>query len=181
MDGYKHTFESTCDPCCVMGIYFVDFEAFQHGDESFQVKELCIIDIDRPLRPLYILYAPKISWAKLSHNQKMTYLYQTHNLHHLDYNEGYIDYSEGYTWQAIMKHFPMCRNHGAIFYIMGKQKMEFMKKSYPQLNWCEYHVTLNNLPLLPRNISCLYRTHNYTHCACLKTYRLYQHYIDLPL
>lgn len=159
-------------------VYFVDFEAFQHGDEPYEVKELCIVDADQPFHFFYKLFGPQESWNGMSREQRRTYCYQTRHVHGIDYHEGYKNYCPYHLGKAIKDHFPGCVNE--IFYIMGRQKLQFMKKEYPQFNWCEYNATLNDMPSLPKNIVCLHRTHDHTHCALLKACKLYQHYINLP-
>lgn len=158
-----------------MGPYFIDFEAFQHGDGPFKIKELCIIDADRVLSPIYFIFRAPKSWNSLSAEEQRTYSYETNQLHGLQWNEGATRYCRRCTWYWIKEAFPLCRN--SIFYVMGQQKMQFLQQEFPELNFCEYNVTLQTLPSIPPNIRCLYRDHDQTHCACLKCYRLYQHYI----
>ena len=159
----------------MVGPYFIDFEAFQHGSGSFKIKELCVIDVDRPLSPLYFVFRESTRWSSLTVEQQQTFAYQTRELHGLHWEEGITRYCRSCIWSWIKETFPLCRN--SIFYVMGKQKMEYLQKEFPQLNFCEYNVTLNNLPSIAPNIKCLYRDHEQTHCACLKCFRLLQHYI----
>ena len=163
-----------------MGPFFVDFEAFQHGEEDFHIKELCIIDADIPLDPCYFIFGPHKPWDRLTSEQKTTYSFQSRALHHLDYNEGLDVFCTGCVSRAIKKQFyPGYRN--GIFYVMGEQKLRYMKDILPEFNWCEYNLTVEQLPPLIRNIGCLHRPHDVTHCACLKALKLYQHYIHLSV
>ena len=41
---------------------FIDFEAFQHGNEDFMIKELCILDENVPLKPLTFVFKPTKPW-----------------------------------------------------------------------------------------------------------------------
>lgn len=161
-----------------MGPYFVDFEAFQHGTERFLIKELCIIDVDRPLTPLYFIFRSPKAWDSLNSQQQMTYRYQSQHLHHLEYSEGVSLFCKTCVARFIKLTFPNCL--AGIFYVMGTQKFDYLRNKFPCFNWCEYNgVTLNTLPTIPTNIQCFHRDHG-EHCACLKCYRLYQHYITLP-
>jgi len=65
---YKQTLKR--DRTIGMGPFFIDFEAFQHGSGKFLIKELCILDIDRPLFPLYFLFEPLQEWSTLTTAQK---------------------------------------------------------------------------------------------------------------
>jgi hypothetical protein len=158
-----------------MGPYFIDFEAFQHGSGTYKIKELCIIDVDRPLSPLYFVFSAPKRWSALTLEQQKTFEYETTNLHGLHWDEGTIRYCRRCIWYWIKTTFPHCRN--TVFYVMGKQKMDFLQQEFSELKFCEYNITLHNLPYLPPNIKCLYREHDLIHCACLKCYRLFQHYI----
>ena len=160
-----------------MAPYFIDFEGFQHGNGRYKIKELCIVDVDRVLSPLFFIFRAPKSWNSLTTEQQRTYSYETNHIHGLQWEEGITRYCRRCTWYWIKEAFPHCRT--SIFYVMGKQKMEFLQTEFPEINFCEYNVTLNNLPSIPPNIKCLYREHDQTHCACLKCYRLYQHYICL--
>jgi hypothetical protein len=161
-----------------MSPFFIDFEAFQHGDGKFRIKELCIMDVEQPLTPLYFLFKAERKWNSLTSGEQQTYSYQQRYLHHLCWEEGRTRYCRKCVWHHIKMQFPECRNH--IFYVMGKQKLEFLKEVFPSLNFCEYNITFHQLPQIADNISCFYRYHG-EHCACLKCYRLYTHYISLPL
>ena len=160
-----------------MGPYFIDFEAFQHGEEHYRIKELCILDVDRPLSPLYFIFAADKSWDALRISQQKTYSFQSRHIHGLGYDEGVTLYCSSCVARLMKQTFPNCLN--GIFYVMGLQKMNFLITQFPKFNFCEYHVTFNILPQIAHNISCLHRNHSAEHCACLKCYRLYQHYITL--
>ena len=159
-----------------MGTIFVDFEAFQHGTtERFKLKELCILSVDRPLTPLYFLFRCSKPWEELDTDQRRTYAYQSRHLHHLEYSEGVVSYCKSCIARLIKKIYPNWIN--CIFYVMGVQKFDYLRNKFPMFNWCEYNgVTVNTLPSLPHNITCLHRPHG-DHCACLKCYKLYYHYI----
>jgi len=154
--------------------YFVDFEAFQHGEERFHIKELCIIDVDNPLKPVYFLFKADKNWHGLSDCVKQTYNFQTNNLHQLAWNEGETRYCRRCVQYCVETIFPLCRN--GIFYVMGTQKLKYLQDQFPKWNFAEYMILMKDLPLLPPNIGCIYRAHG-EHCACLKCYQLVKHYL----
>ncbi len=157
-----------------MGPYFIDLEAFQHGHKTI-IKELCILDIDRPLRPLYFLFTPPQAWQTLSTAEQDSYDYQERHLHQLSWGEGESRYCRKCVYHHIKENFPACEN--AIFYVMGHEKCKVLAKMFPKLNFIEYNITFNTLPPTPHNIFCHYRNHG-EHCASLKCFRLYDHYIS---
>lgn len=160
-------------------VYFIDFEAFQHGDEDFCIKEMCILSVEKPLKPLYMLFKPTKSWNDLSPLQQRTYVYQEHRLHHLSWNEGLRRYCNHCVFRDLEKEIPTCTL--ATFYVLGDQKTEFLRNQLPLLNIVQYdHVTsYKELPNAPSHLTCLYRHHSKEHCAVLKCYRLYLHYLSL--
>ena len=159
--------------------YFIDFEAFQHGDGDFEVKELCMVDVDKLFgKHLYLLVGPSGEWYNLEHGAQCTYNYQSQHLHRLGWYEDVTPYCRYLVLHEITKYFPMFSR--AITYVMGAQKMQFLKKEYGAvMNLAEYFTTKKTLPQLPSNIKCSYRNHDGEHYACLKCYRLVEHYYEL--
>jgi hypothetical protein len=157
-----------------MSSFFIDFEAFQHGDEIFRLKELCIIDVDNPSNPIYFLFKASKEWNRLDACVKRTYNYQMRHLHHLDWNEGITRYCRRCVQYIVETYFPGARN--GIFYVMGRQKLRFLQEEFPKWTIVEYNVSINELPPLTPNINCVYRPHG-EHCACLKCFRLVKHYL----
>jgi hypothetical protein len=161
-----------------MAPFFLDFEAFQHGEGRYQVKEMCMMDVDRPFaKPLYLLFAPSREWYQLDEKEQRSYKYVSNHLHKLGWYEGDVHYGRFFVLHMIKKTFPEF-NKG-ITYVMGVQKMNFLMDEFPEMDFCEYHVSMKLLPRLPHNITCPYRNHG-DHCACLKCYRLLEHYYELP-
>ena len=158
--------------------FFLDFEAFQHGKgERFQIKELCMVHTDKPYaQPIHFIFGPHKKWKNLTCEERRTYSYQMHHLHHLGWYEGVLLYHPRHVIDEMKRMFPLFR-HG-VTYVMGKQKFEFLQEEFPMLNLCEYNVKIKDLPQLPSNITCPYRVHG-THCACLKCYQLIEHYYEL--
>ena len=97
------------------GPYFIDLEAFQHGHKTI-IKELCILDIHRPLRPLYFLFTPPQIWQTLSAAELDSYDYQERHIHQLLWGEGKSRYCRKCVYHHIKENFPACEN--AIFYVM---------------------------------------------------------------
>jgi hypothetical protein len=159
-----------------MSPFFIDFEAFQHGNERYMIKELCILSTNYANRPMYMLFRPSNQWHKLSMTHKQTYAYQTNHLHHIQWNEGFMRYCRKCIFSIINTSFPNCRSE--TFYVMGAQKQQFLKREFPQLHFVNYNVTFTQLPRLCGNSHCLYRNHG-EHCAFLKCYQLYYHYMML--
>ena len=161
-----------------MAPFFIDFEAFQHGPNGkFKLKELCILDVERPLLPLYYTFASRKSWDRLTNGQRRTYEYQTRELHHLEWSEGHARYCSGCIMHHIKKTFSNSAN--SIFYVMDQvdgAKINYLKEEFPELNLINYTMVFNNLPIIPHNIKCFHREHG-DHCAYLKCMRLYHHYI----
>ena len=156
-----------------MGPFFIDIEAFQHGvDGKFVIKELSIIDVDKPLHPLYYIFEAHKTWQELDSSHQRTYEYQTAHLHHLEWHEGNTRYCKRCIMHHIKKHFGV---KGGLFYVMGDQKLNFLQEEFPDLNFIQYNITFDKLPILPPNIHCLYRNHGH-HCALLKCMRMYLHY-----
>ena len=158
-------------------VLLIDFEAHQHGDEPFHVKELCVISASQPLKPLYYLFKSKQSWSSLSIQQKRTYCYQEHHLHHLAWNEGNERYCANCLFEDIIERFPLATLPEAKCYVIGKQKADFLQEQLPQLNIYEYANSFKDVPNdAPSHLTCSYRNHSRDHCATLKCYRMYEQY-----
>lgn len=158
--------------------YIVDFEAFQHGSEDFRLKELCIIDVDKPLQPLYFIFKHRKQWDHLKSEHQKTYTYQMHHLHKLKYEEGHTFYCRTCIWRKIRDVFPSCTN--GIFYVYGQQKVHFLSAEFPKVVWRHYDFVPRyaDLLMLPyQNVVCIHRPHG-QRCACLKVYRLYNDYVS---
>lgn len=158
--------------------YFIDFEAFKYKNNDFIIKELVILDVSRPLTPLYYLFEAPTPWRHLSVDEKIQHRFVTKNIHNLRWSEGDVRYCKECVWHHIKNVFPDCRS--ALTYVMGPEKMQFLKEEFPELNLVEYNVTFKTLPQIPITIHCLHREHG-EHCAYRKTLRLFHHYATLPV
>lgn len=150
---------------------YIDFEAFQHGEESYKIKELCVLSSTNLLFPIHMIFRPHKKWDRLSMEQKQTYAYQTNHHHHILWNEGWMRYCRRCVFAIIEYCIPDCRRQ--TFYVMGGQKLRFLQNEFPQLHFVEMDVTFNHLPQLPHSM-CHYRNHG-DRCAFLKCYKLYYH------
>ena len=159
-----------------MSPVFIDFEAFQHGTEHYKIKELCIMDTARPSKPLHLVFTPHIQWHRLKEQQRRTYAYQSNHLHQLLWQEGCVRYCPNCILFTIQLHFHNWRN--ITFNVLGSQKLEFLQWQFPQLRFVQYNATLSQLPQLCPQSHCPYRNHG-PHCAVLKCYKLYYHYMML--
>lgn len=161
-------------------VLFADFEAFQHGDEGFKVKELCFLSTKSPLRPLYFIFKPTTQWESLSEEQRRTYAYEERFIHHLSWGEGTTHYCGNCVRRDVERAFLHHTDGNHICYVLGRQKAEFLRAELPKLNIVEYDY-VNSFKTLPRAAShliCCYRMHGREHCAVLKCYRLLSHYLS---
>ena len=162
-----------------MGPYFIDFEAF-HYRGHYKIKELCIIDVDSPLTPLYIVFDSHSSWMELGEEEQYQYTYQTRKIHHIKWCEGDVKYCSNCIMHHIKNCFPCCSN--GLFYVMDSQhngqKVKFLKQEFPELKILNYNITFKSLPNITKNITCLFREHG-DHCAYLKCMRLCCHYMNV--
>ena len=159
------------------GPYFIEFEAFQHGEEEFKIKELCIMEFAHHLRPLHYVFRSEGVLDSLPLEKQTTYRYLSNNVHLLSWHEGVVRFCSKCVMHHIEMAFPDYQS--GIFYTMESQvngpKLRYLKKMFPKLNIVNYNVTLNNLPFISPNISCIVRDHG-NHCAYLKCLRLLEHY-----
>lgn len=162
------------------GPYFIEFEAFRHGVEDYKIKELCIMEFNHHLRPLYYLFESEGAWNDLTAPQQTSYQYLTDQFHLLSWHEGGVRYCPKCIMHHIKTMFPGWQS--GIFYVMETEsngpKVKYMKKAFPKLNIVNYIATLNTLPCISPNIVCHLRDHG-IHCAYLKCLRLLEHYASL--
>lgn len=156
---------------------FIDFESFQHGDEDFQLKELCILDSSAPLKPISYVFKPSKKWEALNKQQQRTYAYLEHHLHHLSWCEGVKRYCSSCVERHIKAAVPSYET--ARFYVLGKQKADFLRRELPMFDIVEYSFaeSYKDIPRAPPHVCCTYRNHSKEHCAVLKCYRLYSHFM----
>lgn len=153
--------------------YFIDFEAFQHGEERFRIKELCIISETKPLLPFHKVFYPSKPWKQLSVERQKSYSFQTRHLHRLTYDEGEKQYCRNCIYKRIKQRFPGCKTSG-VFFVLGKQKLDFLSSEFPKLHFQQYDSaeTVKSLRRISLPLKCSYADHG-NHCAMLKCFRLY--------
>jgi hypothetical protein len=160
--------------------FFIDFEAFQHGEEDFHVKELCIIDANRPMEPLYYVFQPDVEWEALSSDAQKTYNYETRRHHHLHWLDGITRYCKECIMHHVKSKFPNFKD--GIFYVLDKPqgaKVKFLSQEFPLLRMVNYTgVTFKTLPEPCYTLECPYRQHG-KHCAYRKCLQLYTHFNSL--
>jgi len=161
-------------------VVFIDFEAFQHGDESFIIKELCVLDVRQPLKPIHFVFKAPTPWSCLSSHKRHTYTYQEKNLHHLSWHEGKEKRYCSNCLERRIQHEVEHQHPEPLFYVLGEQKAEFLKKEFPSLHIVTYPHTYKDLNVREiTHLVCPYRDHSTEHCALLKCYRLYSHFMSL--
>ena len=155
----------------------MDFEAYQHGDEEFNIKELCIMSADNSLKYSAYVFHQSYNWEDLTTDQRNTYRYQFKKLHQIAWNEGDTVYSSSWLQQEIESKYVF---GPTLFYVLGHQKAKFLQQQLPHLTILDYsvqyNVLLKDLPEAPNYIKCVYRNHSRNHCAILKCFRLCLHY-----
>ena len=158
-----------------VGPFFIDYEAFQHGNDVI-MKELCIMDYNRPLTPLYYVFMPPYDYKDIDKDMKQSFKWETKHHHHLHLREGNTMFCKS----CIMRHISdtfLSWDLG-VFYVMENQaggpKVQLLKAIFPLLTIVNYNVSFNFLPKLS-NVKCIYRRHG-EHCAYLKCMRMIQHY-----
>jgi len=163
--------------------YFIDFEANQHSKGPFYLKELCIMDVEKPLRNLCIVFTAPKPWCRTTEEERKTYSYNERRLHHLNWYEGNAPFDAKAVASTIDWY---TGNMNALFFAQNAQKTTILQELLPDLNIINYadldercrEVTLAKLPHPPDYITCTYRDHGRHNCAVLKCYRFCMHYYD---
>jgi hypothetical protein len=163
-------------------VFFIEFEAFQHGNEDFHIKELCLMDAAKPMRQLHYIYRPPHQWESLSLEHKRTYNYQSRMLHRMSWNEGYTRFCTECLRRDVDQWMNGNTHRTSIIYVLGQQKVDYLQRLLPNCNIVNYqtafNVTLKDLPDAPGHACCIYRNHG-THCAVLKCLRMYLYFVSL--
>ena len=165
-------------------VYLVDFQGFQHGTEDVTVKELCIIDVSKPVRPFHTVYLPPCCWYQLSREQKRTYYYQSRQVHQLAWDEGYIRFCKECLLRDMERWLFTTNNcNRSLFYVMGEQKTAFLQRLLPDYKIVNYQEAFNvtsskDMPVVPPYVRCAHRDHG-DYCAVKKCYSMYMHFMSL--
>lgn len=173
-----------------MALYFADFEAFQHGQQKFQLVEMCVLEIkhsSNKARPLVMLFSQCKPWNVLTHSERRTYAYQTRKLHKLPWkynnkvanNDESTCFSPTKVFQTIDNVFHP-RPKKDIFLVFGEQKLSFFRENFPMYNWVQYtqinsfHELSINDPILKNILQGEF--HDKDHCSLFKCIKLASHW-----
>jgi hypothetical protein len=158
--------------------YFIDFEAFRYKKNNYIIKELAMLDVNKPLVPLYYVFKNVKPWSALTLEERMQFTFLSKYIHHLTWCEGTSRFCADCIWYHLKLLFPDCES--GITYVMGGgEKLKFLQELFPKLRLVQYNITFKSLPMIAPSIQCLHRQHG-EHCAYRKTLRLFHHYITLP-
>ena len=87
------------------GPFFIDFEAFQHGNETI-IKEMCIIEFARPLLPLYYIFGAPYDYKYIAEDAKVSFNWEKNHHHKLRWEEGYTVFCASCIMRHIKDNFP---------------------------------------------------------------------------
>lgn len=156
---------------------FIAVEGFKTrgGGDEFKIKELCILDANKPLAPLYFTFKFTRQWCSLKDADKTFFHTQTRDRHQLIWDEGESRFCPSCVEFHIRQSFPAYKSQ--IFYMLacGLVEIDFVRMKLPMLNIMLYDTPQYSLPSLAHNILCPYREHGYF-CAYLTCMRLYTDY-----
>ena len=147
-----------------MSCFFIDITGFVDNDGDLIIKEICIMNIQNILQPLYLICKNMPDWNSLSllskqRNEDMSNL----NLH-LTWDEGNDVFCS-----FCLSHSILVKSE--IFYVMDDndgRKLKTLKSLFPKWRFANYSLNANSHCQLPTNISCPWREHGpncaYKHC-----------------
>jgi hypothetical protein len=144
-----------------MATFFIDAQGFYLGDDMI-IKELCIMDANKMLDPLHLVFKPIAPWDCFSESMKTTNEYLMKHYHKLIWYEGTTTFCAS----CILSNYDKDIKK-ATFYVLdseGGSKMKTLKLNFPKLRFISYNKTIKDLPEVPPNICCPYRDHG-KHCA----------------
>lgn len=154
---------------------YIDFEAFQHGNGSYELKELCIFQ--GPYSYMYFIFRPNTDWLlDYDDEARRTFAHLSRRLHRLHWEEGHARYCNSCVFHHITHRFTNW--HNAVFIVLDRAsgpKITFLRQEFPQLNIVHaYNLTFNTLPD-SEGMTCPYRNHG-KHCAFIKCCQLHKHF-----
>jgi hypothetical protein len=144
-----------------MATYFIDVQGFFMNDDMI-IKELCIMDCNKMLDPLHLVFKPIASWESFSENTKTTNEYLMKHYHKLFWYEGTLTFCPS----CILNNYTNDIKK-AIFYVLDSEegsKMKTLRLNFPELRFVSYNKPIRDLPKVSSNICCPYREHG-KHCA----------------
>ena len=147
---------------------FIEIEGFKH-ENRFIIKELCVLDDQNPLCPLYYIFKEEFPFTQLTLDEQRQVAFVSGNLHGLTWKEGITQFCASCVERKIIEDFD---NNGLLeFYTMGEEKVKFLSDLFPRLRILHVKKTFKLLPYLMPHITCLHRPHG-ERCALRKCYRL---------
>ena len=149
---------------------FIEIEGFQiDNGKKWVIKELCVLDQENILKPLYYLFTIDVPFNSLSNDEKFQVKFVAGNIHGLNWYEGTTKFCVNCVEKKIIEDFGL----GVEFYTMGEQKTHFLSNLFPNIRIINVgdERTIKTLPNLMPHITCLHRHHG-EHCAVRKCYRL---------
>lgn len=165
-----------------MKIFFVDFNGFQHGSESLKFAELCVLQYDGNIslkfseeihHKITFGFRQTKPWQSLSNEQKRTYNYQRKYVHHLPWSTMIGGIYDRNRVASIIKMKFKINEHEDIFYVLGKQKLDFLRKEFPEFQWSAYELAESFTEIdqnMPNPTSCACSVSAEAKCLKLATY-----------
>ena len=148
---------------------FIEFEGFQlEYGKRWIIKELCVLDQEQPLKPLYYLFTSDLPFESLSQDEKFQVGFVTTNIHGISWFEGTSRFCASCVENRIIEDF----GNTCEFYTMGETKVKVLSELFPRLRIHNVDRSFKTLPNLMPHITCLHRVHG-EHCAVRKCYRLF--------
>lgn len=137
-----------------MATYFIDFQGFR-TDENIIIKELCIMDANNILYPLFGMFKFSTPSSIFSDHTQAINNYLSLHHHTLRWEEGDQSFCGG------------CINadESGLYYVYDVEdgfKMNTLRRIFPRLRLVVY--AKESILDVPSNISCMWREHG-THCA----------------
>jgi hypothetical protein len=131
-------------------------------------KELCYIDVDKPLDLQYYLLKTEKKGLNLTTDDKHRYPYLVKFYHRLQYNQG----------TAYLNNINI--ESDSVILVNGEEKRNMVQSLF---NHClVFNVECPSLLRLSdtyKYICCPFSNHSLQHCACIKLYKFYSYYNQL--
>jgi hypothetical protein len=128
-------------------------------------KELCYIDVEKPLDLHYYMLKTELNWMDLSADDKKKNAYLINHYHCLQYNQG----------KASMNDINI--ESQSVILVNGAEKRSMVQSLFEHCR--VFNVECSSLLRLPNNykhICCPFSTNSLYHCACIKLYKFYSYY-----
>ena len=142
-----------------MSKYIIDFQGFHCENDSYIIKELTIIDLDRDY-VLHHLVLPPFDVSLLNEKeQKQVYWLQKY-YHKINWNDGQLEYNQLFaTLRNAVK-------DASVIYVKGSERASFLRKVTSK-----FVIDLDKLdcprachlplPKISKMMECCYKTHSF--------------------